>query len=109
DDEFDDSPDGDDDGEGSEDGNSGNSGSGNSGSGSGGGSEREIRGVISAIGGNEVVVGGVRFVTNSSTEYRDENGAAVTVAYFSVGMEVKARGREIGGTLSLERLESEED
>lgn len=104
DDSSDDDGAGDDNGGGS---NSGGSGGGNSG-GSGNSERREVRGALQSIGSNQVVVNGTQFVVTGATEYRDENGAVVTASYFTVGMEVKARGFESGGQLVLERLERED-
>jgi len=82
-----------------------------SGSGSSGGGEdirREVRGTLEVISSVEVVVDGIRFAVLSTTEYRDENGVAVSAGYFSIGLEVKARGVERSGLLILERLEAED-
>lgn len=83
--------------------------SGSGSSGSGGNGRREVRGMLNGINEREVTVNGVRFSVASSTEYRDEEGNSVSAQYFTVGMEVKARGALENGVLVLVRLEREED
>lgn len=69
----------------------------------------EERGELQSVSANQVVVDGTVFRPVPSTRYRGANGAPVTLGYFSVGMEVKARGIVQGGELILERLEEEDD
>jgi hypothetical protein len=62
-------------------------------------------GVIQALTSQVVRVGGIDFVPQASTEYKDGDGERTTLAAFSVGDQVKARGETQGSIVALQRLE----
>jgi hypothetical protein len=68
-------------------------------------SKVERTGPIEMLSSSAVVVGGITFVPQTNTEYRDENGNQTTLSTFSVGDQVKARGQTQGSTVALTKLE----
>lgn len=87
-----------------------NGGSGSGGSSSGGGSLKEGEGVdsegeISAISGSTITVGSQVFVAVPSTEFLGKKGEKLSLANFSVGERVKAKGKVRSGVVELEKIE----
>ena len=65
----------------------------------------EAEGQISSVSTNSVVVEGKEFTPTSQTEYRGKHGDNLTIANFSTGDEVKAKGHRAGTSILLDKLE----
>jgi hypothetical protein len=75
--------------------------------GAGGGSV-EVKGPATAVAAPNLTVAGVLVTTDSSTEFRDNNGGSITAAAFfaaAPGSEVKVRGSLVGNTVLAQRAE----
>jgi hypothetical protein len=76
-----------------------------------GGNIVEVKGPATAVAAPNLTVAGVLVTTDSSTEFRDKNGASITAAAFfaaAPGSEVEVRGSLVGDTILAQRAELED-
>lgn len=70
----------------------------------------EREGTITALDAESITVGGVRFLTNASTQYLDDDNRAISRSAFSVGQLAEAEGhRRSDGTVLAYKVKLDDD